>query len=81
MKRLLTMILPVLGVVAPVLAQTAPAIPDADGNGTWSLAELQTVWPDLTDEVYLKVDSNADGGVDQAELTVALTDGVLKPVE
>ena len=81
MKRLLIMILPVLGFAAPALAQTAATVPDTDGNGTWSITELQSAWPELTDDVFLKVDANADGIVDQTELTAALSEGVLKPVE
>lgn len=81
MNRFLILILPVLALSAPVLAQTTPAVPDIDGNGTWSLAELQTAWPDLTDKVYLTVDANADAGVDLTELEKAIADGVLKAVE
>lgn len=32
---------------SPLAAQAASAV-DADGNGTFSLAELQTAYPDLT---------------------------------
>jgi hypothetical protein len=61
----------------PALAQTMPAIEDTDGSGNWSLAELQTVYPDLTAETFTAVDTNADSAVDQAELAAALADGVL----
>ncbi|MGL6211532.1 MAG: EF-hand domain-containing protein [Paracoccaceae bacterium] len=83
MTHRIALILPVvaLGFATAAVAQTLPEIADTDGNGTWSLAELQTVWPDLTDEVYLTVDANADGGADTAEVTKAMADGILKPVE
>lgn len=80
MKRLMFMTVAAFGLGTPLLAQTLPEIADTDANGTWSLVELQAAWPDLTDEVYVKVDVNADGGVDQAELTTALAEGVLKPI-
>lgn len=64
------------------LAQTAlPAVPDADANGTWSMAELQAVWTDLSEEGFRAVDANGDGAVDAAELQAALDNGSLKPVE
>lgn len=60
-----------------LMAQTLPEIADADGNGLWSLTELQAAYPTLTEEVFTKVDVNTDGGVDTAELTAALADKVI----
>jgi hypothetical protein len=54
-----------------------PDVPDTDGNGTWSLVELQAVWPDLTDEGFAAIDTGADGSVDATELQVALDGGVI----
>ncbi len=60
------------------MAQTAlPEVADTDGNGTWSLVELQAVWTDMTDEGFGAVDTNADGTVDTAELQAALDNAVL----
>lgn len=61
----------------PALAQDLPAIEDTDSNGIWSLTELQTVYPDLTEEAFLTLDANKDGGLDTAELTTAVADGTL----
>lgn len=81
MNRLAALILP-LGLAGAALAQAAlPMIEDTDGNGTWSLAELQAVWPDLTDEGFAAVDTNADGAADPVETQTAWDNGVLKPVE
>ncbi len=64
------------------LAQTAPpAVEDADGNGSWSMAELQAVWADLTEEGFRAVDADGDGAVNTAELQAAWDGGLLKPVE
>jgi hypothetical protein len=63
---------------AQVMAQDLPAIPDADGNGVWSLTELQANYPDLTEDAFKSIDANADGGVDVAELTAAVADGAVK---
>ena len=68
-----------LGTATATPAQTLPEIVDTDGNGSWSMTELQAVWPDLTDQTFLTVDANADGSADAAEVTKALADGVLKP--
>ena len=81
MIRLAALILP-LGIAGAALAQAAlPMIEDTDGNGTWSLAELQAVWPDLTEDGFAAVDANTDGAVDPVEAQTAWDNGVLKPVE
>jgi hypothetical protein len=54
-----------------------PDVPDTDGNGTWSLVELQAVWPELTDEGFAAIDTGADGSVDATELQAALDGGVI----
>jgi hypothetical protein len=80
MKRIAALILP-LGLAGAAFAQTLPTVEDTDANGVWSLVELQTVWPELTEDGFGAVDTNADGGVDPVELQAALDGGVLKPVE
>jgi hypothetical protein len=45
---------------------------DADTSGDVSLAEANTLWPDLTAELYAAADTNGDGKVDQAEYEVFL---------
>ena len=61
----------------PALAQDLPEIADTDSNGIWSLSEMQTVYPDLTEEVFLTLDTSKDGGIDVAELTTAVAAGTL----
>ncbi len=61
----------------PALAQDLPEIADTDSNGIWSLTEMQTAYPDLTEEVFLSLDANNDGGIDMAELTTAVAAGTL----
>lgn len=83
MKRPLLRVAAVLAplLVLPAFAQGLPEIADSDGNGSWSLAELQTVYTDLTETAFGVADSNKDGGVDAAELATALGSGVIKPVQ
>ncbi|MEO0830368.1 MAG: EF-hand domain-containing protein [Pseudomonadota bacterium] len=62
---------------ASALAVSASAEYDTDGDGLFSLPELQAVYPDMTAEMYAALDSNADGLIDEAELTAAQESGVL----
>jgi opacity protein-like surface antigen len=61
---------------SPLAAQAASAV-DADGNGTFSLAELQTAYPDLTAKDFVEIDTNADGNADLAEVQAAQEAGIL----
>ena len=80
MKLLAIALLPLaLGTAA--FAQMLPEVPDSDGSGAWSLAELQAVWTELTEEGFAAIDSNTDGAVDVAELQAALDAGVLAQPE
>jgi hypothetical protein len=58
-------------------AQTLPDIADTDGNGLWSLEEMQVAYPDLTQDAFTALDANADGGLDAAEVTAAVAEGTL----
>ncbi|PKP73204.1 MAG: calcium-binding protein [Alphaproteobacteria bacterium HGW-Alphaproteobacteria-6] len=50
---------------------------DADADGALTLAELQAGYPTLTEDGFIALDSNADGLVDEAELTAATGAGIL----
>ncbi len=58
-------------------AAVAQEVVDADGNGTYSMEELAAAYPDLTEEIFVTVDANADGEVDADELAVAQAAGTL----
>lgn len=79
MKRFALLLAPLaLAAASVATAQSAlPEVPDADGNGTWSLVELQAVWTDLTEDGFKAIDTGADGAVDPAELQAALDGGVI----
>jgi hypothetical protein len=67
-----------IALVGAAVAQTSlPDVPDTDGNGTWSLVELQAVWPELTDKEFAAIDTGSDGSVDAPELQAALDGGVI----
>ena len=61
----------------PLFAAELPEGTDADGNGTYSLEELQTVYADLTAETFAAVDANADGQADMAEIDAAIAASLL----
>ncbi len=67
---------------ATVLALTATAISaqseiDADGDGVLSYNELLAAHPEMTEENFIAIDTNADGAVDADELKVASEAGLL----
>jgi hypothetical protein len=77
MNRIALVLAP-LAFASAAFAQTAmPEVADTDGNGTWSLVELQAVWTDMTEEQFTAVDANADGAVDATELQAALDNAVI----
>jgi hypothetical protein len=78
MKTTALLLASIVGLAAvPAFAQDAAAPADTDGNGTWSLEELQASYPELTEETFTSIDANTDGAVDQAELAAAMADGLL----
>jgi hypothetical protein len=69
MKKILITVA-AIGLSTAAFAQAAAptfATADADTSGGVSLAEAQTVWPDLTQEAFTAADTSADGQLDQAE--------------
>ncbi|MBM7067335.1 EF-hand domain-containing protein [Actibacterium sp. 188UL27-1] len=63
--------------ILTALAVSAATEMDTDGDGMFSLTELQVAYPDLTAETYASLDANADGMVDPEELAAAQEAGVL----
>lgn len=76
MKKLVLALGTITAVVAgPALAQTE--IPDADGDGMYSMEELLAVFPDLTEETFTAADANGDGMLDADELAAAQASGAI----
>lgn len=70
----MTRLMIALGLVAgmttlPALAQEAPV--DTDGNGAWSMEELQVTYPNLTEETFAAMDTDANGEISPAEFDTA----------
>ena len=62
-------------------AQEVNADIDTDGNGSYSLEELQVDNIELTEEAFNEADSNDDGAVDPAEYQAAIDAAILMPPE
>jgi len=54
---------------------------DTDEDGFYSLIEIQSDFPDLTEAEYATLDTNQDGQVDADEVAAARIDGPLKKAE
>lgn len=54
---------------------------DTDGDGKASLVELQTVFPELTEDLFLEIDTNADGLVDEEEMMIAVETEMIPDIE
>ncbi|MCX7889274.1 MAG: EF-hand domain-containing protein [Rhodobacteraceae bacterium] len=63
---------------AYVLAAGTLADMDADGNGLLSLTELKAAYAGLDEAGFEAIDTNGDGGVDEAELEAAIAAGRLR---
>lgn len=50
---------------------------DADGDGVASFTEMLAVYPTLTEEGFGAMDTNSDGVIDEAEMTVAIEGGLI----
>lgn len=58
-------------------AQDADPAIDVNGDGFYSFPELGTVYPDLTDEMFIEMDTTGDGLLDMAEVAAAQDAGVM----
>lgn len=50
---------------------------DADGDGAASMAEVQALFPDVTEEAFTAADTDGDGMLNEEELTAAQDAGVI----
>ncbi len=45
---------------------------DTDGDGKASFTEIKLAYPDMTDALFVEIDLNSDGIIDDEELMIAL---------
>ncbi len=60
---------------APAFAIVAEI--DTDGDGVYSLSEVQTAMPDMTADAFNALDVNADGLLDADEVAAAIEAGLM----
>lgn len=58
-------------------AFAAGHVADTDGDGVFSMEELQAAYPELTEDLYVLVDVDGDGTVSAEELEAAEAAGTL----
>jgi hypothetical protein len=78
MTRFLKLMTPMALLAAfavPAMAQDAAI--DIDGDGMYSIAELQAVMPEMTEEEFVILDVTGDGLLDADEIAVAVEAGLL----
>lgn len=74
----LGLFLSLCGVVMAVSgAGTATSRIDTDGDGRYSLDELQALYPALTAATYARIDADGDGRVSPGEFRAGQDDGLL----
>ena len=78
MTRTMTLIAPIAlltALVVPAFAQDAAI--DINGDGMYSLPELQAVMPEMTDDDFVVLDTSGDGVLDADEIAVGVSAGML----
>jgi Ca2+-binding EF-hand superfamily protein len=65
----------------PAMAQEGDfATLDANGDGFVTMAEFQAMMPDVSVDAFMQADTNADGALNEEELSAAQEEGILPSV-
>ncbi len=59
------------------MATAQTMVDDANGDGVYSIDELRTVFPDLSEDAFVTMDTDADGAVSVEELAAAEAAGLV----
>ncbi len=78
MKRTALALIIAAAGTAPLMAQD---MIDANEDGFLSLAEIQAVYPDVTETDFTEADANGDGLLDEEELAAAREAGLIPMAE
>lgn len=57
------------------LAQDAPMVKDANGDGAYSMDEVVAAYPAVTEEIFKAADTDANGSLSADELAAAVAAG------
>ncbi|KIC49221.1 hypothetical protein RA29_12725 [Tateyamaria sp. ANG-S1] len=67
--------------VPALAAAEIPADIDTDGDGVLTIDEVQASFPEVTSDGFSAMDLNADGVLDEDEVTAAQEAGLMPPTE
>ncbi|KRS15850.1 hypothetical protein [Roseovarius indicus] len=63
--------------VAAVQTHAETMVEDTDGNGAYSMDEMTAAYPELTEDDFVEIDTDASGDISTEELTLATESGLL----
>ncbi|MEE2945605.1 MAG: EF-hand domain-containing protein [Pseudomonadota bacterium] len=69
-KLVLFAALTAMGLATTAIAEVL--VEDTDGNGAFSFAELQAVYPELSEEAFVALDADESGELSEDELKLAM---------
>jgi len=61
--------------ITPIAAQSADI--DINGDGMYSIAELQAYLPDMSEDTFAVLDTSGDGLLDADEISAGVSAGLL----
>ena len=76
MTKFIASVLAAGALATTAFAQGTLADMDANGDGLLTVEEVQAVYPELSAEQFSSIDVNADGAIDDAELSAAQEAGL-----
>ncbi|GGH17763.1 EF hand [Cribrihabitans marinus] len=68
----------IIGIPALAMAQGSA---DANGDGMLTIDEVQAAFPEVTADAFAAMDVNADGALDEEEITAAQEAGLMPSTE
>jgi len=77
MTRISVIATALIALAAMATAMSAQTELDANGDGAYSFEELLVGYPDLTVETFAQLDADADGALNEAEMSAAMDGGML----
>lgn len=63
--------------LAATAAIASTEVEDTDGDGFFSMEELMVAYPSLAEDIFGQIDTDADGSINEEELSAALEAGTL----
>lgn len=71
----------ILTAASTALLLSAGIVLAQDAELPWTQEEFEAVYPDVPAEIFMQLDTNGDGLLDQAELEAGIALGLIEPAE